>query len=106
MATRLKASVTRRPSLPLTADDERDLELIRTSTTYRRALAQLAGEATEPGTMSESALLHAVFEVGLGAVRHAAAEAGYAELAEQRSAATAQTRAESRRRRPAWADEA
>jgi hypothetical protein len=105
MATRLKASVTRRPSLPLTAKDERSLDLIRTTSTYQRALAQLAGDVGEPGTMSEGALLHAVFAAGLQAVRHTAAEAGYAALADQRSASLDARRAESRRRPPAWADE-
>jgi hypothetical protein len=106
MATRMKEPVTRRPSLPLTAKDESDLNLIRTSPSHQRALEQLGADL--PGgaeALSEAALLHAVFEAGLDAVRMAAAEAGYAELARQQAAEAVANRAENRRRRPQWADE-
>ena len=99
--------MTRRPSLPLTAQDESDLDLIRSSPTYQRALEELGGgEQGEAGSLSEGALLHAVFAAGLDAIRLAAAEAGYAELAVQRVADAAAHRAENRRRRPTWANEA
>ncbi|MFZ5870585.1 MAG: hypothetical protein ACOYXW_08690 [Actinomycetota bacterium] len=107
MATRVRVPVTRRPSLPLTEQDERDLELIRTSPRYRAALANLSGTPDEAMTsVSEAALLHAVFAVGVDAVRVAAQEAGYAELAAQQSSESSARRAAARRRRPSWADEA
>jgi hypothetical protein len=107
MATRLGEPVKRRSTLPLTAQDESDLALIRTSPSYQRALENLAGSAEgHLQNLSESALLHAVFAAGLDAVRLAAAEAGYAQLAEERRADATARRAQSRRRRPSWADEA
>ncbi|WP_030529644.1 hypothetical protein [Phycicoccus jejuensis] len=106
MATRMQGKVIRRPSLPLTAQDEIDLGLIRTSPSHQRALEQLGADIhDDAASMSESALLHAVFEAGLGAVRAAAAEAGYAELAQQLEADSLERRDISRRRRPRWADE-
>lgn len=105
MTARLNAPVARRPSLPLTEQDDRDLAQIREAPSYRRALAQLSGtELPESGT-SEAALLHAVFEAGVKAVQRAAEEAGYAAVAEQQAADAAERRASARRRRPSWADE-
>lgn len=96
MATRMRARVARRPSLPLTEQDERDLERIRTSPAYRSALTSLSGETGEATTaMSEAALLHAVFKAGLDAIRLAAEQSTDAEI----------RRAAARRRRPSWADE-
>lgn len=111
MATRLRARVTRRPSLPLTARDESDLVVIRSSPSHQRALEDLARTPSgQTQTLSESALLHAIFEAGLDAVRAAAQEAGYAELADQMATeqrdGEVDRRAEARRRRPSWADEA
>lgn len=104
MATRLQQSVTRRQTLPLTASDERDLDLIRNSPTYRRAFEDVSGNSTlaNAGDLTESALLHAVLEVGLAAIRESALEAGYAELAQHRRP---EDRKVQRRRRPSWADE-
>jgi len=102
----MQGRVIRRPSLPLTAQDESDLDLIRSSPNHRRALEQLGGDlAGVTESLSEGALLHAVFEAGLEAVRLAAAEVGYAELAQQQRQDAGAQRAESRRRRPSWADD-
>lgn len=101
----------RRSSLPLTELDEAHLRLIRSSPTHRHALNELAGrlagaKGEGQGALTESALLHLVFEAGLDAVHARAQEAGYAELARGRSAEEqAEARATSRRRRPSWADE-
>jgi hypothetical protein len=103
--TRFRATVVRRPSLPLTQRDERDLELLRTSALHRESLARLSGEAVAEAEVSESALLHAVFEAGLSAVRAASEEAGYAQLAIEIDAEGDTHRAAARRRRPSWASE-
>lgn len=101
----MRAAAVRRPSLPLTERDERDLALLRASAPRREALSRLTGEPVTRPDLSEATLLHAVFEAGLAAVREATEEAGYAELAAQQGAEQAERRAEARRRRPAWADE-
>ncbi len=102
----------RRPSLPLTEVDEAHLQLIWSSPTHRHALDELAGrlsvgaEGEGELDLTESALLHLVFEAGLDAVRARAQEAGYAELARGRlSEEQVEARAIARRRRPSWADE-
>ena len=105
MTTRLRETAVRRPSLPLSANDERDLALLRTSAAHREALEQLSGEKVLHGTVSEAALLHAVFEAGLTAVREAAEDAGYAQLAAELTTHPV-AKATARRRRPDWADEA
>ena len=106
MVARLKSSVVRRPSLPLTEQDERDLLLLRHDPAYRKALAGLSGEGVESAETSEAALLHAVLAAGLNAVRLAAEAEGYAAIAAQQAIETPQRRAAARRRRPSWANEA
>lgn len=105
MTTRLRSRAVRRPSLPLTEEDERQLATIREDREYREVLASLSGEEVAGQDVSEAVLLHAVFEAGLLAVRSAAAADGYASIAaEQRDAA--ERRADARRRRPSWSHEA
>ncbi len=106
MASRMKQSVVRRPSLPLTSADEADLRLLKESPAYQQALARLSSQDLPPGDVKESVLLHAVFEAGLAAVRQLAESDGYTQLAAERAADDATRRRLSRRRRPAWADEA
>jgi len=109
MASRLQARVTRRSSLPLTEQDDLALTRIRTSEIYAaalRALAAPSGGDIPVSELSEAALLHAVFEAGLDAIRLGAQEAGYALLAHERAASAPERRTESRRRPPSWADEA
>lgn len=107
MGTRMMQPVVRRPNLPLTATDQADLETIRHSPAFRRALDDLAPSAPGPdGDIGESVLLHAVFEAGLLAIRRSAEETGYAALAEEYAAADGEHRRVARRRRPVWADEA
>ncbi len=103
--TRMRAAAVRRPSLPLTEDDERDLASLRTSPLQRAVLERLSGEPVAAAEMSESALLHAVFEAGLGAVRAASEEAGYAQLALEMADEAKGHRSAARRRRPSWAHE-
>ncbi len=112
MATRTPGRVVRRPSLPLTEQDEHDLALIRTSPGQFRALvaqSKLADLVGEGGyvisDLTESAIIHAVFEAGLRAVRGDAEATAYAELAQQRDNDASERRATARRRTPAWADE-
>ncbi len=92
--------MTRRPSLPLTERDERDLASIRESPEYRRAFEEATGEV-DAASMSESAMLHALFEAGINVLRQRVQDEGYAELAHQQS----EHRDAARRRRPSWADE-
>ncbi len=106
VATRMNQTIVRRPSLPLTAQDEADLALFKQASPYQRALARLSSqELPEDGDMTESVLLHAVFEAGLAAVRQLAESDGYTQLAAAHAADDATRRRLSRRRRPAWADE-
>jgi hypothetical protein len=104
MTTRMRARIVRRPSLPLTERDERDLALLSSSPGHREALERLSGLET-PSAVSEASMLHAVFEVGLAAIRSAVEEASYAQLAAEQAGAAAQHRAEARRRTPSWAHE-
>ena len=107
MASRMSQTVVRRPSLPLTAADEADLALLKHTSTYQRALARLSSQDIPDGTeVTESVLLHAVFEAGLAAVRQLAEAEGYEQLASDSAAEDATRRRLSRRRRPVWADEA
>lgn len=99
--------VVRRPNLPLTAKDEADLALLRSSAEFRRALQRMAPSSPDAdATLGEAVLLHAVFEAGLAAVRAAAEEEGYQALAAQYAVEGPTRRAAARRRKPAWADEA
>ena len=102
MATRFDQPVVRRPALPLTERDERDLALLRGDTPERQALARLSGTAV-PASASEGLLLHMLLEIALVRVREEAEAIGYAELAEQRAARQPDRRAIARRRPPSWA---
>jgi hypothetical protein len=107
MATRIQGRVVRRPSLPLTERDERDLALLVSSEAHRHALAKMSAIEAATSELTEAALLHAVFEIGLAAIRDEVEETGYAQLAAQRAVDAEEhlKRTESRRRAPAWADE-
>ena len=98
--------IVRRPNLPLTKQDEADLSLLRNSPTHLRALAHLsAGTMTAEADVTESMLLHALFEAGLRAVQATAEEEGYAQLAADYRTDADERRAMSRRRPPSWAHE-
>ncbi len=98
--------VVRRPSLPLTAQDEADLALLRSKPAFRRALAQLSPSAPSPEEqVSEAVLLHAVFQAGLSVVLARAEDEGYAELATDYAEQAMPRRRMSRRRPPAWVAE-
>ena len=79
--------------------------MLRASDDHRAALERLSGAVLGGGSISEAALLHAVFEAGLKAVGEAAEAAGYAELAAQRADGSADARRLARRRIPDWAGE-
>lgn len=101
MATRMSSPSVRRPSLPLTAKDDADLEVLRTSPAHRRALEILAPSApAADDEVSEAVLLHAVFEAGLAAVRRSAEEEGYAQLAADYVSPPEDRRRMARRRTP------
>lgn len=103
--SRARVTAVRRSSLPLTERDQQDLALLRASEPQREALGRLTGEPVIGADVSEVALIHAVFAAGLRALREATEEAGYAELAAQQTGELAVRRAESRRRRPVWAED-
>ncbi len=105
MGSRLQATVVRRPSLPITEHDATRLALIKESPELREALNLLIDVPLPDGPVSESALLHAVFEAGLSATSSVVEEAGYAMIARAIDDGAATRRAEARRRSPSWADE-
>lgn len=105
MGSRLQAAVVRRPSLPITEHDATRLELIKESPELREALNLLIATPLPEGPVSESALLHAVFEAGLSATSSVVEEAGYAMIARSIDDSASQLKAEARRRAPSWAEE-
>jgi hypothetical protein len=105
MAVRFSSPVIRRAQVPLTREDLDALSQLD-SEEGRCMLAGLAGTPTEK--LSESAVLHALLDLGLRRVAEARAEAGYAALAadpDYHAHAEAARAHRDRRRRPAWADE-
>lgn len=105
MATRLSQRAVRRMPLPLTDRDLADLAKLREPGVEREALAALTPGELPEGELTEAALLHAVFEAGLRAVRDAAEERSYAADAAAYERADAERRRTARRRRPSWSDE-
>jgi hypothetical protein len=105
MTIRASHRQVRRSSLPLTEQDERDLAYLRSSPEFRRALEELSGETVTGDSVSEAALVHALFGAGLAAVKMAAETRGYAAMAADQAATTSERRSAARRRRPGWADE-
>ncbi len=97
---RLPATV--RKSLPLTDRDMQDLARLRRNKAHLDALGRLV-RADLDESSSEAALLHAVMEAGLRAVREQVEADGYAAIAAER--APEERRRVARRRPPAWADE-
>lgn len=98
----MKVDKPTRKSLPLTSRDLSDLGTLRGSASHRVALSDLAGEVVTEGS-SDAAVLHAVWEAGIKAVRDRVEDEGYTEMAKTRDVRT--DRAAARRRRPAWADD-
>jgi hypothetical protein len=105
MATRLNEPARARKSLPLTERDLADLDRLRGNSPERDALSDLSGVAVE--SLTEAALLHAIFAAGLRAIREKAEEHAYASAAADRLASgeADEIRRIARRRRPGWADE-
>ena len=106
MSVRMSEPVVRRPNVPLTANDESNLALLRASAAHREALAALTptGSPVED-QLSESLLLHSVLAAGFEAIRRMVEEEGYRQLAADYSADDEQRRSVARRRPPAWAAE-
>lgn len=105
MATRLRHAAVRRPSLPLSPQDEAALRLVRKSDAQLQALAEFLDLDIDLRSATESALLQAIFRAGLRLLTESALLEGYEELARQLEPGSAERRAFARRRRPAWADE-
>ena len=106
MTTRITSPVQRRTSLPLTEQNESDISTLLESSVYQRALEELSGRKIVDHEISTSALLHAVFEAGLSAVKKSAEMDGYAQIAEGISRNTFdQQHKQARRRTPSWSEE-
>ena len=98
--------VVRRPNVPLTAQDEADLDLLRSSAAHREALAALSTSASPvEQQLSEALLLHSVLAAGFEAIRRSVEESGYRQLAVEYAAQHEERRTMARRRPPAWARE-
>lgn len=95
-------SVTTRKSLPLSARDLADLQKLRESAAQQAALSELAGVEVSASS-SEAALLHAVYEAGLRAVKRRVEAVGYEQIAVEYDEGA--RRQVARRRAPSWADE-
>lgn len=108
MATRFASPVVRRGQVPLTQDDLDALREVASGETARQVLADKWGLLPPTGEMTESAVLHALLEVGIMSLREARDEIGYAELAAdmeyQKHAANIYNN-RALRRRPHYADE-
>lgn len=103
MATRVSAAVVRRPSLPLTAQDEAALKELRGSQEMQRALSRLCGRDISAQN-TEGSVLQALIETALRVVKAQAQERAYEELARDVTYLE-DKRAFRDRRRPSWADE-
>lgn len=90
MATTLSHKVSKRTSLPLTQKDLEDLAAISTAPGASAALD--VDEA-----MSEAAILHRLFQLGVAHAYQVLDELGYAELAQDEERAQYQHLAKSRR---------
>jgi hypothetical protein len=106
MATRITSPVQRRTSLPLTKGNESDISILLESSAYQRALEELSGTKIIDQEVSTSALLHAVFEAGMSAVKASAEMEGYSQIAKGISKdKLQQPRKDARRRTPIWSAE-
>lgn len=106
MATRMRSEIVRRASLPLTAQDDLGLATVRDSAAYHRALAALTGSDIDPSRASEATSIHAIFTVGLSALRDEVERQGYAQMAQERQLEATERRTLAHRRPPSWAAEA
>lgn len=106
MATRMNERAVRRPTLPLTERDERDLAAIRTAPEYQAAMATALGlDPSQTPDVTDSVVLHFIFTRGLESLQDEIEAAAYERLAEARRSTATTRKAIARRRRPAWADE-
>lgn len=103
MGTRVKEPVVRRPSLPLTEEDDAALARMRSSEPSLKALQALTG--VDATSATEAALLQAILRSGLRAIAEEVERSGYAELADDYRRDSDERRARARRRPPAWAQE-
>lgn len=95
-------AVVTRKSLSLSARDLADLQKLRESAELQAALSELAGEEVSASS-SEAALIHAVYEAGLRALKRRVEATGYAQIAVEYDEGA--RREAARRRAPSWADE-
>ena len=106
MAARIQSPVKQRKSLPLTAENEAEIVKVLQTTSYQQALEELSGRKIIDMDLSTAAVMHAIFEVGISAVRQQAEREGYAQIAmSMASPDSREQRKVARRRQPAWSEE-
>ncbi|MBU6245570.1 MAG: hypothetical protein KGP12_10185 [Actinomycetales bacterium] len=103
MGNRGEETVVGRAWLPLTQQDEAELNRLRSSASSQQALRALTG--VDATSASETMLHEAIFHAGLRAVDHEVERAGYAAMSDEHRLTSAQRRLGARARRPAWAQE-
>ncbi len=106
MAVRIQSPVRQRKSLPLTAENEAEIAKVLTTASYQQALEELSGRKIIDMDLSTAAVMHAIFEVGISAVRQQAEREGYAQIAmSMANPESREHRKVARRRQPAWSEE-
>ena len=106
MAARIQSPVKQRKSLPLTAENEAEIVKVLQTSSYQQALEELSGRKIIDMDLSTAAVMHAIFEVGISAVRQQAEREGYAQIAASMvSLDSREQRKVARRRQPAWSEE-
>jgi hypothetical protein len=88
-----------RKSVPVTAEDQHDIERLRGDAAYREAYTAATGHDL-PDKPSEAEALHALIEVGRSALKERVLLSGYAALAAAQDDEDRQLEAARRSRRP------
>jgi hypothetical protein len=105
MATRTSGRIARRATLPLTESDLADLERMKSDRVLRAALDELTSGDLGSADVTESALIHAIWAIGIRAIRDHAETAGYLDLAASFTTEELQERRHyATRNRSSWAD--
>ena len=81
MAIRTSGRIARRATLPLTDGDLADLEQMKSDPALRTALDELTSGDIGSADVTESALVHAIWVIGIRAIRDHSEAAGYLDLA-------------------------
>jgi hypothetical protein len=105
MATRTSGRIARRATLPLTDSDLADLEQMKSDPALRTALDELTSGDIGSADVTESALVHAIWVIGIRAIRDHCEAAGYLDLAASFTAEELEERRHyATRNRSTWID--